>query len=280
MNEKIIRYGENKRGLGIISLPEGIESAPIVVLLNAGLLHRSEPYGLNTRIARELAKIGYICVRVDLSGKGDTPARENLTNRESVWKDWQALRDVLNQQFGKRALVIFGLCSGADNGIKIAAQDSQVVSLILLDPVAVRDKDFAKRQFLQRIRNPSKWLNLPRTGLRYLKRLMFGVKVSDYIALRDEPTIEDMQTCYRRLVASQGRVLTVFTSHELKNYNKSGQYSEALKVEGLAGICEEIFWPRVLHLYPAAAHRERLITVVRAWAKRHIEAIGKAGAAE
>lgn len=277
MNEKIIRYGENKRGFGIVTLPERQESAPIVILLNAGLLHRSEPYSLNVRVARELAQLGYICVRIDLSGKGDTPARENLINRESVWKDWQALRDLLNQQFGRRALIIFGLCSGADNGIKIAALDAQVAGLILLDPVALRDKNFSRRQFMQRVRNPSKWINLPRNGLRYLKRLVLGSKVPDYIALRDEPTLEDMHACYRGLVARQGRVLAIFTSHELKNYNKMGQYSEALNVDGLAQICEEIFWPRVLHLYPVAEHRERLIIAVRDWAARQLESIRKAG---
>src|SRR6056297_2984484 len=129
MKERVFRYGEHNRGIGILTLPQNHELSPIIIMLNAGLLHREEPYRLNVLAARLLANSGYICLRVDLSGKGDTPPRENLTNRESVALDWKCISEGLINQFGNRSLIILGLCSGADNGIKIAAQDPSIKGL-------------------------------------------------------------------------------------------------------------------------------------------------------
>lgn len=271
MKEEVFRYGENNRGFGMMSLPTELDNAPVAVLFNAGLIHREGPYRLNVLVSRALAQCGFIAIRIDLAGKGDTPAREGLVNRESVALDWQYIKKSIHARFGKRHLVLMGLCSGADNAIKTTATDADVKGLILLDPIAAHDADFNARAFRAKVTNIHKWLHLPISLWRRALRVIgVGGKLSEQMAsLRDEPTAEDSQRCFTHIVNVKGQVLAFFTSQTLEHYNQQGQFSRALNIAGLAERCEEIFWPQVEHLYPVDVHRQRLIAKVRDWAQRH-----------
>ena len=273
MRERSFRYGENSRGLGMMTLPELTATAPVVVMLNAGLLHREEPYRLNVLASRRLAEIGYICVRADLSGKGDSPPRPGLINRESVALDWEYIKKALLQQFGPRNLIIMGLCSGADNGIKIAAQDTAVRGLVLMDAVSMQDLFFTLRAWRDKAMNPDNWINLPQKLARRIRRLFPETEnpFSNPTVLRDEPTAQDMRLCFSNLVTHNGRILAFFTSHALERYNQQGQFARALGMPGLGDICEEHFWPHVQHLYPVQTHRDQLLETIRAWGSKHLE---------
>lgn len=273
IREQVFTYGEHQHGIGVLSEPGDTTDSPIVVLLNAGLSHRAEPYRLNVLLARELAEKGYIAVRVDLSGKGDSPARSTLTNRESVALDWSFIKMSLEKLYGSRTLLIFGLCSGADNGIKICADDPMVKGLILLDPVSRQDSGFRKRDFINKITNPYKWMRLHRILLRRLGKKKSGENslLSSPMDLRDEPNSQDMDRCFEGLVHKSGRVLAVFTSQALYHYNSEGQFAGAMGVDGLESIVEEVFWPNAKHIFPIEAHRNRLIEKAADWAAEHLE---------
>lgn len=273
MKEYVFRYGENNRGLGILTIPASVRGGePIVVFLNAGLLYRAEPYRLNVLVCRRLAEIGYVCLRVDISGKGDTPSRENLANRDSVSLDWRFIKKELENQFGQRNLIIFGLCSGADNGIKIAAQDADVKGLVLLDPVSKKDPAFGRRDFFKKVTNIHKWKNLPNTLLGKIKKIINAAQISsdNPISLRDEPTDYDMEQCFKGLVFRDGRILSVFTSHALKAYNKKGQFCQGMAIPTLEKICEEVFWPNADHLYAVQTHRDQLVDKVSEWCNSNL----------
>lgn len=272
IKEQIFTYGEHQHGIGVISEPEDTTNSPVVVLLNAGLSHRAEPYRLNVLLGRQLATLGYIALRVDLSGKGDSPARETMSNRESVALDWSFIKKSLVKLYGPRPLLIFGLCSGADNGIKLCAQDSSIKGLILLDPVSRQDTGFARRDFLRKIANANKWLNIHKIVSRRLKQNTSGENslLGSPMDLRDEPNDDDMDKCFEGLVEKNGRVLAVFTSQTLYHYNKCGQFASAMGVDGLEPIIEEVFWPNAKHIYPIEVHRNRLIETVSDWASRQL----------
>lgn len=265
MKERVFRYGDTKFGLGMVTLPDEIEGAPVVVLFNAGLLHRAEPYRMNVLVCRHLAQIGYIAIRIDLSGKGDTPARPKMANRESVALDWSFIKKSLEREFGKRRLVLFGLCSGADNAIKIAAKDEDVYGLILLDPISRQDESFRLRRIHGKLTNPNFWLSIHKV-LRH--RLMPERESPTLTAnLRGEPTDNDLKECCQNLVRRQGRVLAFFSSYSTKYYNQEGQFARSISMEGLEKICEEVYWPQVEHLYSVQIHRDRLIDRIVKWGK-------------
>jgi len=273
IREQIFSYGEHRHGVGVISEPEDTTNSPVVVLLNAGLSHRAEPYRLNVLLGRQLAALGYIALRVDLSGKGDSPARETMSNRESVALDWSFMKKALEKLYGPRAFLIFGLCSGADNGIKLCARDHSIKGLILLDPVSRQDAGFARREFIRKITNPNKWMNIHKIVSRRLKQNTTGGSslLSSPMDLRDEPNEEDMDQCFEGLVKKDGRVLAVFTSQTLYHYNKLGQFASAMGIAGVEPIIEEVFWPNAKHIYSIEVHRNRLIETVTDWAGRQLK---------
>ena len=273
IKERIFTYGEHQHGIGVLSEPEDTFNSPIVVLLNAGLSHRAEPYRLNVLLGRQLAELGYIALRVDLSGKGDSPARETITNRESVALDWSFMKKSLEKLYGSRPLLIFGLCSGADNGIKLCAQDPSIKGLILLDPVSRQDAGFAKRELFRKLTNPNKWLNIHKIVSRRLKQNTSGEQslLSSPMDLRDEPNEDDMDQCFESLVEKDGRVLAVFTSQTLYHYNKLGQFTSAMGIKGLEPVIEEVFWPNAKHIFSIEVHRQRLISTITDWANKQLD---------
>jgi Serine aminopeptidase, S33 len=269
MKEEVFRYGENNRGFGMVTLPDDPTSAPVMIAFNAGLLHREGPYRLNVLVCRALAKVGYIAIRIDLSGKGDTPSRERLTNRHSVALDWQFIKQAVVERFGPRNLVLFGLCSGADNAIKITAEESDVCGLVLLDPVSQSDSGFRRRQLVSKITNVHKWINLPKTLLTKVRRRL-GIekdKFSEMWSLRGAPSPNDMQSCFRHIARRQGKVLAVFTSQTLEHYNQQGQFVRALEIPKLEECCEEVFWPLMDHLFCIQTHRDISLGKVTSWAE-------------
>jgi len=275
MKEEVFRYGESGRGFGLVSLPEDATEAPIAVLFNAGLISREGPHRMNVLICRALANIGYIAIRIDLSGKGDTPSRNGLTNRESVALDWSYIKAAIGDRFGSRKLVLIGLCSGADNAIKIAATEEDVLGLVLLDPVSPMDKGFQKRSLISKITNRYKWLNLPFSLIKKF-RLAIGAEHDSYkemLALRDEPTPKDLSDCMNHIVASKGRVLAIFTSQASYHYNQQGQFARALNIQGLEYCCEEVHWPLVNHIFIVQTHRYRLVDKISSWATINFECL-------
>lgn len=273
IREKIFTYGEHQHGIGVLSEPADPSSSPIIVLLNAGLSHRAEPYRLNVLLSRKLASLGYISLRVDLSGKGDSPARPNLVNRESVDLDWLFIKSSLEKLYGSKPLLIFGLCSGADNGIKICAKDDAVKGLVLLDPVSRRDPGFSKRDFVRKATNANKWIRIHKIIARRLRpdRKHEESVANSPLNLRDQPTDEDTEQCFAKLMQRDGRVLAVFTSQALSHYNKRGQFASALNIEGMETIIDEEFWPNAKHIFPVERHRARLIETVAFWAETHLD---------
>jgi pimeloyl-ACP methyl ester carboxylesterase len=275
MKEEVFRYGENDRGYGMMSLPAILDNAPVVIIFNSGLIQREGPYRLNVHVCRNLADCGFIAIRIDLSGKGDTPAREGLVNRESVALDWKYIKESINARFGKRSLTLMGLCSGADNAIKITADEKDVKGLILLDPVSPPDADFHRRALKAKLTNIHKWLELPANMRRRFRRRM-GWETDPYghmASLRDLPTFQDSQRCFTRIVHNNGRVLAIFTSQAVERYNQEGQFARAMNVVGFDQCCEEVFWPQVEHIFPVQVHRDRLVEKIRDWAQRQFNTL-------
>jgi len=275
MREEIMRYGANGDAFGILTLPERSSQLPIVVMFNAGLLHRSEPYRLNVLAARALCDLGVMSLRVDLAGKGDSPARTGCTNRESVAMDWAAIRQSLCARFGDdQTFILMGLCSGADNAIKLGRDDAQVAGLILIDPVALKDRFFLWRKIWRKLSDPRVLRQLPAKLLARLSRLLPAKSVNmaaEKLSLRDEPTPDDIRECIRRLVSCRGHIFAVFTSFASGYYNKKGQFAQALNIAGAEDICNEEMWFDATHLLSVHAHRERFVNALVAWFKRIYE---------
>lgn len=136
--EKARQFGPSQSLLGIVTDP--LEAAPAglrpaVIMLNAGMLHHVGPNRVHVQLARRLAAAGFVAMRFDLSGIGDSPARDDgLPFAASVVQETREAMDFLARSRGVTSFALFGICSGADNALRVACNDSRVVGAALIDP--------------------------------------------------------------------------------------------------------------------------------------------------
>ena len=77
MTERIVRFGPEDGLLGILTEPVSPPRGPAILFLNAGVLHHVGPFGWYVSLARRLAELGFLSLRFDLSGIGDSPLRND-----------------------------------------------------------------------------------------------------------------------------------------------------------------------------------------------------------
>ncbi|MDP9091632.1 MAG: glycosyltransferase family 39 protein [Actinomycetota bacterium] len=125
VRERLIRLGPNEL-FGVRTDPVEPARGPVVVMLNAGLLHHVGPARLWVSLSRQLAAAGLTSVRVDIGGLGDSPRRPDQVRDVAYPLDAaQDIADVVavagswyDAMPGKPNVVLVGVCSGAYHAIE------------------------------------------------------------------------------------------------------------------------------------------------------------------
>lgn len=130
---------------GILTEPVHPAPGPDIVLLNAGAVHNIGPSRLWVDQARSWAAAGRRVLRVDLSGLGDSPARDAASDGDSYSlygeQDVRAVLDYLGSQGAdRRETHLVGLCSGGFHALQAAMAGLPLRSVTMVNPLAfVRD---------------------------------------------------------------------------------------------------------------------------------------------
>ena len=239
-----------------------------VIILNAGLLHHVGPYRLHVTLARALAELGCPVIRIDQSGKGESPLRKGLSSDESLLRDFDDAVAELGRR-GVSSVLLAGLCSGADDALFIAQRRTNVAGLILLDGFAARTQRFYFNHSRQRVLKVGPWL-------RAFRRIMQNVLLksghhedSSVIDIRNWSNTDEMLARFAQILSSGTRVLAVFTGGVMDYYNYQGQLSDSLGLSLGESKLTEIYYPEADHTYPLVIHRMRLIDEVLQWVAKH-----------
>jgi len=164
LKETALLFGAGKNLVGVITDPaalSGPPSRPVVVLLNAGLLHRVGPNRLYVKLARRLAGEGFVVARFDQSGIGDSPKATEPSGFEGrAVAETRACMDLLASSRGAREFVLAGLCSGADYSLLVAAQDPRVAGMVLIDPASAPSTGQVIDSYRTRLLSPRSWIRL------------------------------------------------------------------------------------------------------------------------
>lgn len=158
MTERAVCFGPNESLVGVLSQPSltavsnGSTNLPAVVILNSGLVHHVGLARLAVNIARDLTKLGFIVLRFDLSGIGDSDVRrDHRPFHESAIHDTKLAMDWLSQHFNSKEFITAGICSGARVGYFTAQGDRRVTGTILINAPSYLDVDNdAMRRELER----------------------------------------------------------------------------------------------------------------------------------
>lgn len=134
MREQAVLFGRTKSLVGVLTEPNpDLRNGrfPAIILLNAGLLHRIGPNRLYVKIARQMALAGFIVLRFDFSGIGDSRARDDgLPFERSTISEMQEAMCYLSSVRDIERFILIGFCSGANVAFKAACCDTRVVGTI------------------------------------------------------------------------------------------------------------------------------------------------------
>ena len=162
MIEEAARFGEGNSLIGVVTDPPRTHQArPLhgVILLNPGIVHRVGPGRIYVQIARALAVKGFVALRFDFSGIGDSGIRhDQLPFEKSAVSETREAMNFLKMTRGIDRFIVLGGCSGATIALRTAVCDPRVRHAILINfPIAANEEDDATPQQLSRIKAHYYW---------------------------------------------------------------------------------------------------------------------------
>ena len=277
MREKALLFGEGKALVGVVTDPE--PSAPRtsrgVIILNAGVLHRVGPNRVHVQLARTLAASGFVVLRFDFSGIGDS---ERATGSEpfvqrAVREARQAM-DVLSASHGIREFIMVGICAGADYGQQVSHEDPRVVGAALIDGYNLPSLRMALYFYRWKLINPLSWVrflvgrSLTWTLVRSLTVNRHSTRAVREGAESMVPAPAEFVAQVRALTERGAEILLLYTGESPAYYNyrrllrrqvASWPSGHRIRVELMADSD---------HVFTLRSNRERLVELVCGWAVR------------
>jgi pimeloyl-ACP methyl ester carboxylesterase len=223
-------FGRHHNLLGIITERTGWpRQGPPVIILNAGIIHRVGPSRFAVEFARHLAEAGHRVLRFDLGGIGDSaPVSEDGGLEAAVRRD---IKDAIDLMADGGGVVLFGLCSGADNAFYIGGEDERVSGVVLVDPAVHSTPLYRIRRLVRRLVSGRSWwsvLSGRSFGLRYRRPLNpADVRPPGFFGLLTLP--RERAIANARLMSARGvEFLYILTGGVLRYCNYPGQVADAL----------------------------------------------------
>ncbi len=273
MKERVLSFNNNSSLVGIITEPNAnqlIERKPAVLFWNAGMLHRVGPHRLYVDMARNLAEMGFLAVRFDLSGKGDSvPRKDRLPEMERTIRDVQDIMDIVSAQKGIEEFVLVGMCSGADDAFPIAVQDERVSGLVMLDGFGYPTLRYYVTRYLIRTFIWQRWKNFMVRKFRefFVREYRKQIKVDEYV--RMFPPKLKAEAGLQGLIERGVSLLFVYTSGVVDYYNYKGQFKDMFNLLDMDEKLQVEYFKDMIHTFTRLDDRNRLISCVCDWMHKH-----------
>jgi pimeloyl-ACP methyl ester carboxylesterase len=298
VKETVLRLDGDGERVGILTHPEGkgeerplpattapASRPPVVMLLDAGLLHHVGPNRFHVKLARALAAQGLFVLRFDFSGIGDAPPRKDALPFDALaLEETVGAMDALEKRLGVRRFVPFGICSGGDVALRVALKDTRVAGAVVVNgtfgglvPKASRgalerDADFAtrfryyrkkigdKRSLVRFLTFKTNYMMLFLTLSRVLSRTLFGRKPSPLPVAAAKPASG------RSPMAGDFKLLAAFsegsTSLDMMRLSFGKEWSEISR--RFPAIAVRVF-ENTDHVFTPLDAQAKLVSAVREW---------------
>jgi dienelactone hydrolase len=248
------------------------DGAPVIVILNTGIIHRVGHQRKFVTLARELAARGYLVVRFDFGGIGDSERREdNLSALEGCLDDIRVILDWLEASRGYRRAILLGLCTGADHAIIYAGSDPRVVGAGLLDPMIPATRRFYLHYILHRLMRPRSWLSFMTGNGRLfttIRKRLLKAKSADGQpgSPEDERVRLFLKGVYARAIENNVQLLSVLTgASDTRQSSYREQILDAFPDLELGPLLRAEFFEDSDHLFLFEHDRKRLNAIIIDW---------------
>lgn len=274
IRESIYSVGPGKSLLAAVTEPAiGAEknAAPVIVILNTGIIHRVGHQRKFVILARELAARGYPVVRFDFGGIGDSERRnDNLPALEGCLDDIRAILNWLETSRGHCRFILLGLCSGADHAIIYAGSDSRVVGAGLLDPMIPPTRRFYLHYILHRLARPRSWLSFitgrGRMFATIRRRLLEPQDGERTVDADDIRVRQFLKSVYAGAIENNVQLLCVLTgASDIRRSSYREQIFDAFPDLNLGRLLRAEFFEDSDHLFLFEHDRRRLNAIIIDW---------------
>lgn len=277
IRDEVLRLGPEGQLVGIVSHPPGgtpqSPPQPAVIVLNAGVLHRTGPHRLHVSLSRRLADRGFVTLRLDLGGIGDSIASTDATTfRESAVADTRTAMAGLEGAFGARRFVIFGICAGADNALATALADERVAGVVLVDPAMYETRRSQLRELRRKLAATGSVAAIARraarVALRHARAALEqwqkrGQPPPPPEEGREYPAPETTLQRVETLLARGVRIFAVYAGNHGAGYNHADQVFETFP--GLRGRIDHAYFGDANHTFTQLDDQAQLIESVARW---------------
>jgi alpha-beta hydrolase superfamily lysophospholipase len=204
--ERPVFFGDDAVMFGIVTEPrDGEKRRRGVILLNAGADYHIGASGIYVELARRWARRGYVVLRMDLAGIGDSGTRVGRPDDEAfppaAVDDIRAAIEFMRARYGIRDVTLAGFCSGAYHALRAAVAAVPVNRVLMVNPTTFFWKEgmtinemqlaelvFMPRAYRTRLFSPTTWRRLltGQIDVRYILKIY----VQRFL-LRLESTLRD-----------------------------------------------------------------------------------------
>ena len=272
MRERSVTFGTGGALCGILAEPSAFRpGAPAVVLSNVGMHTRIGPNRMWVLLARELAAQGYLVLRFDLSGFGESEIRAvTLSDVDRAAEEQRMAVAFLVERLGAAAVVLVGFCSGVD-GVHVASlADPRVAGVFYLDGYAYPTSKFYQLRWRARLLRPSLWRSFVVRRVTRLRELFRGEpKHAPPIFDRTYPPPARLASDLRGLVTRGVKLLLVWSEGRAHEFNHADQFFSMLEAEDLRGKVDVRILDRCDHLFSSESQRSLLFGLFRRWLDVH-----------
>lgn len=254
---------------GIYCRPTGTPpSERVVLMLNAGLIHRVGMGRLAVKLARQLASQGLASVRIDLPGIGDSPESPQRVSHLAASKhEVSRVIDQLQVDYQHSKVVLWGICDGADAGFVSAIEDPRVVGLMQVDPFLYRTKGWYLRHIARRLTSQSFWIN----RFRRAAQVEDG-KGADYrnsfeanLPAREMLSKLQVEAGYDRIISNGGQILVFVTGGCVYTYNYADQFYDLFPSLRRSPQVQLYYLPEADHVLSELVSQALVIRRVAGW---------------
>jgi len=264
ISEIAVELGPDRGLSAVLTTPVAPGAAQVACLLmNAGVVHRVGPHRINVKLARRAASHGIECLRLDLSGLGDSASSKVAgTAQQRIIGELRLALDYLERERGIRRVAAVGVCSGAVNAYYLALADPRVTGIMMFDGFAF---DTRKARLVRR------WLSLRYATWKQLARRLqsplWSTLSEPQLAVArhvNVPTRTQFAGDLDRLI-DRGTAVYIAHSHALDAYNYRNQLRDAFRgARFLTGIRFD-YLPEVDHTFTPLFAQRVFIDRVTDW---------------
>lgn len=277
MKESVVTFGPLEGLVGIVTEPASGTSSgdrPAVILLNAGFLHRAGPFRLYVELARKVASMGFLTLRFDLSGLGDSLTRkDNKSDEERTLLDVQEAMDYLTARKGIKNFVLMGLCAGADRAYPVAVVDPRVQGVVFFDGFGYRNFGFYLIHLRERLGAYAKGIFVVEKWKRLfakIKKKIFkpkpqaGAGDEGETYIRVFPARKKLKADMEALLDRGCRLFFIYTLG-IEYYKYEKQFADTFGTFNSQKNLRIEFFPEADHLFSRLPIRMKMLNVVGEW---------------